>query len=474
MKLNLRKTLLFNKSFVLLLAVLVILVVVTGSWQNNEPKDQPEILSGVDRYILVDHTSVSLFEQIPLEYLEAARNLRMFWIDRSVGANLSDGLDCLAKTSYAAAPNSCKRNVTQAEYAPDPVKYNRSNWTYNSWPNLGMPNPVSCPSGAGNWSQKGFCFKEWAEGLVNGVPRINNYDVVSYQFSYLTFQDFPQYDVASPTVGFFVPQANKFDVADLDAFSAQYSNQTVVYWTSSLAKSVGTARSESFNNQMRAHAAANNKVLFDFADIESHDPTGNPCYDIVSGDGGDYAAICPQYTSEATGGHLGSMSTGKIRVAKAYWVLMAQIAGWNPTGEPLPTPLTSPIVRPSASPDGGGTQGPSPTPVATPNPTPVATPVPTASPSSGTLTLSATPSCSTVSLSWNAVTNATGYFLDRCTGAQSQCAGNWSQLALNTQNLFYSNTNLTNNQLYTYRVRARRTDGTFTSFTYAATTPSCN
>jgi hypothetical protein len=29
------------------------------------------------------------------------------------------------------------------------------------------------------------------------------------------------------------------------------------------------------------------------------------------------------------GGHLGSVSAGKIFIAKAYWVLMARIAGWD-------------------------------------------------------------------------------------------------------------------------------------------------
>ena len=49
-------------------------------------------------------------------------------------------------------------------------------------------------------------------------------------------------------------------------------------------------------------------------------------------DGINRLAICQHYTTEIDGGHLGSVSSGKIRVAKAYWVLMAQIAGWQPYG----------------------------------------------------------------------------------------------------------------------------------------------
>jgi hypothetical protein len=95
---------------------------------------------------------------------------------------------------------------------------------------------------------------------------------------------------------------------------------------------------------MRQYAIANQKPLFDVADILSHDPAGNPCYDNRDGvpydngnnsenypdDGANRLAICPHYTTETDGGHLGSVSAGKIRVAKAFWVLMARITGWTP------------------------------------------------------------------------------------------------------------------------------------------------
>jgi hypothetical protein len=95
---------------------------------------------------------------------------------------------------------------------------------------------------------------------------------------------------------------------------------------------------------MRQYARDNNKFLLDVADIESHDPWGNPCYDNRDGvpysvgnasenypdDGINSLAICQHYTRESDGGHLGNPDVGKIRIAKAFWVLMARIAGWNP------------------------------------------------------------------------------------------------------------------------------------------------
>lgn len=276
--------------------------------------------------IVVDHTSVALFESIPPAYLQAARNTPMLFVDQSVGLNISEGLTCLGYASDEVAPNSCKRYnhpVPAFSVSPSEVNwtgpYTRTNWVYQTWPACGS-----------YWYNLAGCF-------INSVP-VLTYSVVSFQFSYLQVQ--AGSDIASPTTGFFVNQANRTDVYDLAAHEANNPGVTFIYWTTSLARSIGTAEAQAFNDQMRAYAVTNGKVLFDVADILSHDVTGLPCYDNRDGipyqnenypnDGQDYPAICQQYTSEVNGGHLGSVSAGKIRVAKAFWVLMARIAGWEP------------------------------------------------------------------------------------------------------------------------------------------------
>jgi lysophospholipase L1-like esterase len=90
-----------------------------------------------------------------------------------------------------------------------------------------------------------------------------------------------------------------------------------------LHQKVGTAESENFNQQLRAYAQANGKILFDIADIGSHRPDGTPCFDIF--DNG-FEALCGDYTQD--GGHLNGL--GSQRMAKAVWVLMARLAGWVP------------------------------------------------------------------------------------------------------------------------------------------------
>lgn len=282
---------------------------------------------------MVDHTSVDDFDRIPESYIQAAANLRMIFVDRSVGANISDGLSCLSYTSSNSAPNHC---VRYEHVAPEfsvhpsvvswnrPGGYDRSNWDYAPW-----------PGNCSEWYTKIDCFMD----LVR--PQMNSYDVVSFQYSYLevahgsTIADLPG--------GFFSNNSNYSDVYDFAAFEAQYPNKVFIYWTSSLSRGIGSQASESFNAQMRNYAISNEKVLFDVASILSHTPNGQPCYDNRDGvpysngnnsenfpdDGQNTPAICQHYTSETEGGHLGNVSAGKIRVAKAFWVLMARIAGWD-------------------------------------------------------------------------------------------------------------------------------------------------
>jgi hypothetical protein len=216
-------------------------------------------------------------------------------------------------------------------FSPDPIKYNRSNWTYD-W-------------AVGTWSEIIEIF------IRQLVPQyVNNKDVLSFQFSYLNIGTGT--NISDSENGFFVDLPSNFygsntvrwDISDLEGLEAQYPNKIFIYWTTSLARSLGSPEGAVFNNQMRAYAIENEKILFDVAAILSHDDKGNPCYDNRDGvmyctmngscedhpdDGVVYPAICQDYTPETEGGHLNGVSAGGLRVAKAFWVLMAQIAGWE-------------------------------------------------------------------------------------------------------------------------------------------------
>jgi hypothetical protein len=301
--------------------------------------------------VVVDHTSLPLFDRIPATYLEAAANLRMMFADRSVGANIDDGLTCLQYESDEVAVNSCKRFthvVPQFSSPPSEVDwsrpggYSRSNWSYFGWPGTGIPPELPCGVDTGSWNQKLECFIRY----VDANPA--RYDVYSYQNSYLEVDEAS--DIASPTAGYFVSQPNRADISDFEALEARHPGTVFLHHTANLARGIGSQVATDFNVRMREYARTRNKFLLDVADIESHDPAGNACYDNRDGvaysagnasenypnDGLNLPAICQHYTRESDGGHLGNPDVGKIRLAKAFWILMARVAGWNPDAQAPP------------------------------------------------------------------------------------------------------------------------------------------
>ncbi len=343
--------------------------------------------------IIVDHTSLALFDQIPDNYLQAARALRLLFSDRSVGQNINESLDCLTASSWASSPASCRRDYYDSNwnwktfsqedlnaglvpsrilFNPDPVKYDRNNWTFEFK--------------MGTWTE---LTQEFVQTLAPAY--LNSKDVLSYQFSYLNVDETD--DIADPNTGFFANNANKYDIYDLEAFFNQYPDKVFLLWTTSLSRSVGSHVSENFNNEMRQYAITHNKILFDVADIEAFDENGIPCFDNRDNiqycsqgdkcenhpsDGINITAICQDYTTEVDGGHLGSVSAAKIRLAKAFWVLMAHVAGWDPA---LPASTSTPAASLTATATSFPTSAPSQTSAPTRTPTLAASPTRSPSPS---------------------------------------------------------------------------------------------
>ena len=98
------------------------------------------------------------------------------------------------------------------------------------------------------------------------------------------------------------------------------------------------------NNQIRNFCKKNNKILFDFADIESYDPDGKYFLDKGADDGCNYTedGVQKNWADEWCNNHPGecpscscahSKSLNCILKGKAFWWMMAKLAGWNPGGQ---------------------------------------------------------------------------------------------------------------------------------------------
>lgn len=265
--------------------------------------------------MIIDHRSVELYDDIPAQYLRAAEALRVLYRDRSVGLNISDGLDCLAADTWVSSASSCRKDyldstLTNYDEFLDP----QSAPSAILFPGGNNRDNIEVKAEMGTW-------EEDLNDFINLFPGyVGTKDIITYQHNYLQVMTNSTIDNV-----YFDPNYNGTNIYDLLALENQYPNKTYIYWTTSLARIIGTADAQSFNDQMRDWARQNGKILFDVADIESYTPEDQPCRNVEG-----YEILCKRYTTEVNGGHLGSVSAGKIRIAKAMWVMLAQIAGWNP------------------------------------------------------------------------------------------------------------------------------------------------
>ena len=112
------------------------------------------------------------------------------------------------------------------------------------------------------------------------------------------------------------------------------------------------------NEQIRQYCEDNNKILFDFADIESYDPDGAEFLSNYARDDCSYrcdGSTC-NWADEWCAAHAGDPLCATCSCAhskplncnlkaRAFWWMMARIAGWPGPGEPAPqkspsTPIT--------------------------------------------------------------------------------------------------------------------------------------
>lgn len=243
----------------------------------------PDVIPPTSIDIVVNHTSIALFDRIPASYLAAARNLKLMMRIASVGDNISFGLNCLRDNTNISCRSGFSVPATVVPIAIRP-EYDRANWNF-AW----RGNP--------GWYGKVSDF----EAQIAVAPA---YDVLSYMHDY----------VDSTTIYRLWDRASTLpNITDVE--SVETTGKQVVYWTASLAK-VPLAHITQFNETMRAYTATRGVPLFDLADIETD---GGRCGETV----------CPEYASEPEGGHL-SNGMSQTLVAKAWWVLMAQLAGWRP------------------------------------------------------------------------------------------------------------------------------------------------
>lgn len=122
----------------------------------------------------------------------------------------------------------------------------------------------------------------------------------------------------------------------MNQLETDYANVTFAYMTGHLDGSGSSGTLQRNNDRIRSYCTANNKVLFDFADIESYDPAG-----VHHPNGTDQCEWCADWcrTHDCPGcnGCAHSHCFNCYQKGKAFWSMLVSLLGRSPGSPSSPT-----------------------------------------------------------------------------------------------------------------------------------------
>jgi hypothetical protein len=240
-------------------------------------------LGGTGEAVTADHTSVSKLSSVPPSVIQQVRNrFDIFYGHTSHGSQIVTGMSMVRSQDTLYRYNEGSGSVRLTEYGTDLGQYGDTAWVTVTRQHLNQP---------GNTTN--LVMWSWCGGVSGNTEEgINIY------------------------------------LNAMNQLEQEYPGVLFMYMTGHLDGSGVDGNLYVRNNQIRAYCALHNKLLFDFADIESYDPS-NAYYPDAADDCAWCSTWCATHDCLDCGDCAHSHCFNCHRKGQAFWWLLARATGWQ-------------------------------------------------------------------------------------------------------------------------------------------------
>ena len=241
--------------------------------------------------LTIGHDDVDRLASLPQSALDQVATQRWLFAHASVGSNILDGLSTL--------------------HDADPTRFPViAVWSGNGT-TIFAPPATTTPG----------TIYDANRGNPGWLQKIDQFDAAVRDLGWR----YPKVDVAMDKLCFIDDSAEPGPyLASMAALEQDFPDTRFIYVTRPLTTAAGPGVANigafEYNTAVRQHCSANNRLLFDLADIESHDPAGNAVTFTVNGV--TYERLYDGYASDI--GHLNTY--GSVRMAMAWYAAAAAVA----------------------------------------------------------------------------------------------------------------------------------------------------
>jgi len=265
--------------------------------------------------IIADHTVVDLYDDIPQRWIDSVKTMWLSYAGESHSYAIRYGLAALESEDATYQVNVTSSGTPEA-YTTSHLRASRG-----TWGDYGNASGWIYDYGEEDWYTTPTAISRTKAGIT--YCNSNDLTIDAFGFGWC-------YDPAITSATDYLSATD-----DYIAYCSDSINTTVFYTTGPIDgdsyTNSGSGGSYGYTQWLRYEAIRDHvdldedRILFDYADILSHDSNGTQS--TLTYDGNDYEVITTTNLGDADIGHIGE--EGALKLAKAMWWMLARIAGWD-------------------------------------------------------------------------------------------------------------------------------------------------